>query len=232
MNITRTVPRATRPPRRRLRAAAGVGALVAVAALATGCGDDSDAGDASATSTSAADSSAAREAASITVTDAWVKAVDSGMTAAFGEIANTSDADITIVSATTAASDAVELHETVTNDDGTMAMQPKEGGFVVPAGGTLTLEPGGNHIMFMGVTSALKPGQTVPVTLKLSDGSTLEMDAVVKTFSGADEKYQNGDMGDMGGMDGMSSMDDEPSEGASSSMHQHADGTQHDHGDS
>ena len=178
MSTTRSVPRSPRPPRRRRRAAAG--ALVAVAALVTGCGDDSDAGDASAASTSATDGATAREAASITVTDGWVKAVDSGMTAAFGEIANTSDADITIVSATTAVSDTVELHETVTNDDGTLAMQPKEGGFVVPAGGTLTLEPGGNHIMFMGVNQELVPDTIVNGELSFEKAGKVKIEFMIE----------------------------------------------------
>lgn len=219
-----------RRPRRTLRAASGVGVLIAVAALTTACGDDGEAADSTSSPAASASAGTAREAAAISASDAWVKAVDSGMTAAFGTISNSSGADITIVSATTPASSRVELHETVMNDDGTMAMQPKDGGFVVPAGGSLTLEPGGNHIMFMDVADALKPGDTVPVTLTLSDGSTMEIDAVVKTFSGADENYQGGEgmdgMEGMGEMDGMSSPSPSEKDGA---MHQHADGSQHDH---
>lgn len=208
----------TRAVRSRRRAVAGLGALATVAVLTTGCGADDDRADAesgsTATTSAAGSDSTTRQAAAISATDAWVKAVDSGMTAAFGEIRNPGDADITIVSASTSVSSAVELHETVTDDDGTMAMQPRAGGFVVPAGGTLTLEPGGDHLMFMDVTRALEPGQTVPVTLALSDGSTMEIDAVVKSFAGADETYRSGD--DM----------------SSEKLHQHADGSLHDHSDS
>ena len=47
---------------------------------------------------------AATEADSVTITDAWVKAADSGMSAAFGELANTGDSDAVIVSITSDAS--------------------------------------------------------------------------------------------------------------------------------
>nr|HPM53032.1 copper chaperone PCu(A)C [Rhodoglobus sp.] len=91
------------------------------------------------------------ESDSVSIADAWVKSADEGMSAAFGVLSNAGDADVTIVSASTEASPMVELHETVANDAGEMVMQPKEGGFVIPAGGTLTLEPGANHIMLMGL---------------------------------------------------------------------------------
>ena len=54
--------------------------------------------------------------------------------------------------------------------------------------------------MIMDLNRALKPGETVTIKLTIADGSTTEIDATVKKFTGADEKYQNGDMDDMGDM--------------------------------
>ena len=82
----------------------------------------------------------------------------------------------------------VELHEVVMKD-GEMVMQPKEGGIPIPAGGSATLEPGGDHIMLMDVTEPIEPGDVVELDLELSDGSTLTMTAIAKEFSGADEDY-------------------------------------------
>jgi copper(I)-binding protein len=50
----------------------------------------------------------------------------------------------------------------------------------------------------MDLTRALKPGETVTIKLEMEDGSTTEIDATVKKFTGAEEKYQNDDitMGD------------------------------------
>ncbi|MFC7639981.1 copper chaperone PCu(A)C [Streptosporangium lutulentum] len=62
-------------------------------------------------------------------------------------------------------------------------MRPTKGGFVVPAHGTRRLQPGGDHIMLMGVTEAVKPGALIPFTLTLAGGRTLEFTAVGKDFA-------------------------------------------------
>ena len=127
----------------------------------------------------------------LSLTDTWVKAADSGMTAAFGVLTNSGDADITVVAAHSEVASAVELHEVV--DD---TMRPVEGGFVVPAGETLTLEPGGYHLMFMGLEQPILAGDEVTITLELDDASELTFTAVAKDFAGGNEEYV-GDM-DMG----------------------------------
>lgn len=148
------------------------------------CGTDDTTTDSSATSSTAS--------SSITAADPWVKAVDTGMTAAFVTLTNASDSDLVLVSASTPASAMVELHE-MAMKDGEMVMQPKEGGIPVPADGTATLEPGGDHIMLMDVTEPIEPGDAVSLTLTFGDGSTLEVEAVAKEFSGAEEDYSGGD---------------------------------------
>lgn len=135
---------------------------------------------------------AASAAESIEITDAWVKAADAGMSAAFGELTNRGSADITVVAAETAVSSMVELHETVADATGQMVMRAVDGGFVLPAGGSLALEPGGSHIMLMGLTEPLTAGDEITLTLALSDGSTFEFTAPVKDFAGANENYVGG----------------------------------------
>ena len=49
----------------------------------------------------------------VSVHDAWVKAADQGMTAAFAHLRNDSDQQIRILSATTPVAQRVELHEVV-----------------------------------------------------------------------------------------------------------------------
>ncbi|WP_327085102.1 copper chaperone PCu(A)C [Nonomuraea sp. NBC_01738] len=130
-------------------------------------------------------------APALTITDPWVKTTKSGMTAAFGTLANPGAAAITITSATTPAAPRVELHETV-GEGADMKMRPKEGGFVIPANGTLDLKPGGDHIMLMDVADPVRPGAEVSFTLTFADGGTMTFKAVAKDFSGANEKYQPG----------------------------------------
>ncbi|TFD81547.1 copper chaperone PCu(A)C [Cryobacterium sp. Sr8] len=139
---------------------------------------------------------ATKQADSLAIDGAWMKAADGGMSAAFGVLENTGDEDVTIVSAATPASATVELHETVANDSGEMVMQETDGGYVVPAGDSFELAPGANHIMLMGLANPVKAGDEVTFTLTLSDGSIFEFDAPAKDFSGGNESYE-GDM-DMG----------------------------------
>ncbi|SDO20959.1 hypothetical protein SAMN05216368_11274 [Cryobacterium flavum] len=162
--------------------------LLIVAALGllalTGCAATTDTAspDTAATSTATA-------AASLTITDPWVKSAETGMSAAFGTLANAGDTDINVVSAESTAATMIELHETVADDSGAMVMQQKEGGFVVPANGTYELAPGANHLMLMGLTELIVAGAENTFTLTLSDGSTVEFTAPAKDYSGANESY-------------------------------------------
>ena len=131
----------------------------------------------------------ATTAADLTVTDPWVKAADTGMTAVFGTITNARDTDVRLTSGTSAAATKVELHEMAADASGTMVMRPKEGGFVIPAHGSLTLQPGGLHVMLMGLTAPVKPGDEVTVTLQADDGTTLTITAPARSFAGANESY-------------------------------------------
>lgn len=169
------------PPRSRLRRAAAAALVAAAPLVALGCSSESG------------DSGAPSDAASaVTITEQWAKAADSGMSAAFGQLRNNADTDVTVVAATSPASATVELHEVVTGDDGVKVMRPKPGGFRIPAGGELALEPGGNHIMFMGLRGPLRTGSEAPVTLTFDDGSTTTFTAQVRDFPGNQENYEPG----------------------------------------
>lgn len=125
----------------------------------------------------------------LTISDAWVKAADSGMTAAFGTLTNTTDQTVTIDSATSPAAAKLELHEVVTGTDGAATMAPKAGGFVLEPGATTTLAPGGEHVMFMGVSAPIKVGDDVTVTLHTTAGAECTMSAQARTFTGGNETY-------------------------------------------
>ena len=124
----------------------------------------------------------------LTVTDAWTKVAKTGMSATFGVIKNPTNAPITIVGAYSPYSPMDQLHETVMQN-GALVMQQKQGGFTIPAGGSLTLSPGGNHVMFMNLAKPVKAGSLVPVTLTTSTGAQLTFKAIGKVFNGANETY-------------------------------------------
>ncbi|GAA2326080.1 copper chaperone PCu(A)C [Dactylosporangium salmoneum] len=166
-------------------------ALFAGGALAlalSACGAD----DSPAAAPSAAGPAASASAQPVLMMkDPWVKTADSGMSAAYGTLMNTTDKDITVVSATSTASPMMELHET-TMVDGKMAMKPKEGGFLIPAKGSHEFKPGGDHLMLMDVKTPVKPGSEVTFTLTLKDGGTVQFTALGKDFAGGNESYQPG----------------------------------------
>lgn len=146
---------------------------------------------------------AADEAAGlVTVEDAWVKAAESGMSAAFGTLENTGTSEVVVTSVSSPTSPALELHETVDDGAGQMVMREREGGFAIPAGGSLVLEPGGNHIMLMELTDPLLAGDEVTFTLTFSDDSQRDFTAPVKDYSGANETYHESDSGSPHGSDG------------------------------
>jgi copper(I)-binding protein len=126
----------------------------------------------------------------ITVTGAWVREPAEGQTlsAGYGTITNNGDADVTLVGASVPFNATVEIHETTTDADGTMMMQEVPEGFVVPAGGSFTLEPGGPHIMLIDIDPADITG-TIELTMIFDDGTEVTVGAPVKPL----------DMSDMGG---------------------------------
>ncbi len=152
--------------------------LIAAVSLA-GCGKTE--------STTAADAAKA-----VTMSDQWVKAADSGMTGVFGTLKNSGTQEMTVVSATSPAAGRMELHEVVSQAGGGSTMQPKEGGFAIPAGGTHVLAPGADHLMLMDLKAPLPVGGDVEITLTFKDGSTLPFTAQVRAFPGAGENYQPG----------------------------------------
>jgi copper(I)-binding protein len=181
-------------------------AVTASAALALTLGLGACGGSTTTTSTTTPAATAAKasgQAASVTVSDPWVKAVDTGMTGAFFVLKNTGSSPVHLVSAKSTISPMMQLHETVMGTGGTMAMQEKPGGFTIPAGGSHEFKPGSDHVMFMGISAPVKSGTTVTFTLAFEDGSTLPVTAEVRTFTGAKETYVPGATTGSNSMPGM-----------------------------
>ncbi len=119
-------------------------------------------------------------AGSLSLTDFWVKQSSLDMSAAFGEIHNNGASADALVSVTATGVPAVELHQT-TND----VMQQVDQ-FDIPAGEDLDLAPGGNHIMLIGLTAPLVPGDNVDLTLTFASGATAAVTSPVVSFTGDD----------------------------------------------
>ncbi|MCB1638191.1 MAG: copper chaperone PCu(A)C [Thiothrix sp.] len=80
-------------------------------------------------------------------------------------ITNSADEADRLTGAQVDFADAVEIHE-MSMTDGIMKMRKLDQGLEIPAQGRVTLEPGGYHLMFIGLGEALKAGEQHAGTLQ------------------------------------------------------------------
>src|SRR5690606_31315676 len=113
----------------------------------------------------APETSAETPAATLRIGDGWVRASlgRNPHTGGYLPVANPGPEADRLTGAACACAARVELH-TVSTDGGVMRMNAVEA-MEVPAGGTLTLAPGGDHLMFLDLVAPLADGQSVEVTL-------------------------------------------------------------------
>ncbi len=73
------------------------------------------------------------------------------------------------------ASAKCQIHEMIM-DNGVMKMRPVEGGLEIKPGETVTLKPGGFHVMLVDLKAPLQQGKTLEATLKTDDGGTVQVE--------------------------------------------------------
>lgn len=113
------------------------------------------------------------------VEDAWVREpVGDRPSAAYMTIVNDGGRADALVAASTHAAETAELHQTVM--EGTvMRMQPVPR-LEIPAGGRVSLEPGGLHIMLKGIRRELKVGDVITLTLRFERAGDITVQAEVR----------------------------------------------------
>ena len=148
--------------------ALAVAAITALVALA-GC----------AGSTGSAPSASA--AGGITIDAAWVQVSGGAELAAAGylTIENHGPAADALVSASSPAAASVELHETSMDSSGMTGMMPVAR-LDCPVGATVSLAPGGYHLMIMGLTRALKAGDRLELDLVFEHAGRVAVQAEVR----------------------------------------------------
>ena len=130
----------------------------------------------------------------VNVTDGWVRVSEmsekvGGMTGAFAKIENHTDSDVTLVGGSAEIAGMLEVHEVVMTG-GTMKMRPKDGGIVIKAGESVTLEPGGLHIMLMGLNKPIVEGDEVTLTLDFDGAEDQTFTWPAKASMSGDEEYE------------------------------------------
>lgn len=119
---------------------------------------------------------AAAEAPS--VADAWIRATPPGArtAAAYVTLTGAGAAD-RLLGAATPAADAVEIHTSLVAGGVTRMQQLPE--LAVPSGATVRLEPGGAHLMLIGLAGPLAPGAKVTLWLRFATAGTVELEVPV-----------------------------------------------------
>ena len=100
------------------------------------------------------------------ITQAWSRATPGGAPVAGGylTIENKGSLPDRLLSGSTDAARKIEIHE-MALDKGIMTMRPIEGGLFIEAGKTVKFEPGGRHLMFIGLAAPFREGEQVSVSL-------------------------------------------------------------------
>jgi hypothetical protein len=122
--------------------------------------------------------------------------------AAYLAITNTTDSDDRLIAARSPAAARVALHSTELSD-GVARMRASQDGILIPAGETVLLEPGGWHIMLMGLAAGFEQGEHVDVTLVFETAGEVAVDLPVELLrDGGSEDGGSDDGGsDEGGSD-------------------------------
>jgi copper(I)-binding protein len=130
---------------------------------------------------SSAGASAPPTAGALTVTDPWARstAVVDRPGGAYLVIHNGTGQADALVGASSPAAASVEVHETTHDSGGMMGMHavPR---LEVPAGETVTLEPGGYHLMLMGLVAPLVVGEAIDLTLRFERAGPITVRAAIR----------------------------------------------------
>lgn len=116
----------------------------------------------------------------LTLNHPWTRATPPKAKAGGGfvEIVNNGkDAD-RLVAASSDVAAKVEIHEMAVTD-GVMKMRKMEDGVEIPAGETVALQPGGFHIMFMGLNQPFEEGTRIPVVLTFEKAGDVAVELAV-----------------------------------------------------
>lgn len=125
----------------------------------------------------------------------WTRATPPGAKTGGGflSITNTGDTPDRLTGGSSPLSEKLEVH-TMTMDDGVMKMRELKDGLEIPAGATVTLKPGGNHLMFIGLDQPISMDEKVTATLDFEKAGQVEVTFAVAPPGAPGPKAGHGDM--------------------------------------
>lgn len=129
----------------------------------------------------------------LVIEEPWARATPAGarVGAGYMVIRNAGEAADRLVAGNATFAGRVEIHEMAVQD-GVMRMRELDGGLEVPAGGSVVLEPGGYHIMFMQLDEPLVEGDRRAIVLDFENAGEVELTFKVRSM-GAGAKHGRAD---------------------------------------
>jgi len=113
-------------------------------------------------------------AGDLVITRAWSRAAGQGGTGVgYLTITNRGSVPDRLLSASSPAAGRLELHSHA-HEGGVMRMREVPA-IEIPPGETVTLQPGGLHLMLMGLKQPLRQGETLPVTLRFARAGEVQV---------------------------------------------------------
>ena len=112
--------------------------------------------------------------APITVSHPWLRATPrtAPVAGGYATITNHGSAPDTLVSASLPIAKDGQIHS-MTMNNGIMEMRRLDDGLVIAPGATVTLRPGGDHLMFINPTAQLKEGESMKGSLTFKKAGTV-----------------------------------------------------------
>lgn len=102
-----------------------------------------------------------------------------------------------LISGEAAFADRVEIHE-MAMDGEVMKMRQLADGLEIPAGGEVVLKPGGYHVMFIGIDSQFKAGETRNVKLTFEKAGSIDLEFEVQDIKAMQGQMKMDGHGAMG----------------------------------
>ena len=120
-------------------------------------------------------------AGALKISAPWARATPKGASVGGGymTITNTGTTSDKLTGGATAVASRFEVHE-MSMDHGVMKMRPVSGGIEIKPGQTVKLEPGGYHVMFVGMKQQLKEGEHFKATLEFAKAGKVDVDFTVE----------------------------------------------------
>ena len=117
----------------------------------------------------------------LTIVQPWARptAGDNGLGAVYFTLKNEGQEPEVLKSVSSPDADIAQIHEHIHDANGVMKMRPVKG-VSIPPGGAVAFEPGGYHVMLIGLKHNLEEGHSIPLTLTFARAGGVDVEVKIE----------------------------------------------------